>query len=302
MALAYIRPRESTHDAKVLAWVDLASQRVFALDGTLAGLLQTNAEERARDITAMRQQSSVSLSFDEVSFLAPVDEQEIWAAGVTYERSRDARMEESTQVDVYALVYDAERPEIFFKAPAWRAVGEFQPIAIRHDSTWDVPEPELALVIDTHGEIAGYTVGNDVSSRSIEGENPLYLPQAKMFSGSCALGPWIVLPDELPDPLDLAIRLRIERDGNEHWSGQTSTRQFHRSLDDLVSCLYAALDFPAGSVLMTGTGIVPPSEFTLESGDTVTIEIDDIGSLTNHVYRLGERHSNERGGTSHRLG
>ncbi len=291
MALAYVRPRESTHDAKVLAWIDLDSRRVFSLDGTLSELLKLAAHERSRHITALRQRSEVSLPVEDVFFLAPVDEQEIWAAGVTYERSRDARMEESTAEDFYARVYDAERPEIFFKAPAWRCVGDFQPIAIRHDSTWDVPEPELGLVIDSHGEIAGYTIGNDVSSRSIEGENPLYLSQAKIFSGSCALGPWIILPDELGDPLDLTIRLRIERDGAEQWRGQTSTRQFHRSLDDLVSYLYSALDFPAGSVLLTGTGIIPPSEFTLESGDTVTIEIDGIGSLTNHVYRLPERRS-----------
>ncbi|HEX5166114.1 MAG TPA: fumarylacetoacetate hydrolase family protein [Thermomicrobiales bacterium] len=292
MALAYVRPRESTFDAKVLAWVDLASQRVFALDGTLAGLLRLSPDERSRQINALRQQADANLALDEVAFLAPVDEQEVWAAGVTYERSRDARMEESSVDDVYARVYDAERPEIFFKAPAWRCVGDFQPVAIRHDSTWDVPEPELALVIDSEGTIAGYTVGNDVSSRSIEGENPLYLPQAKMFSGSCALGPWIVLANELHDPLALDIRLRIERDGQPHWSGQTSTRSFHRSLDQLVECLYSALDFPAGAVLMTGTGIVPPSEFTLESGDTVSIEIDGIGTLTNHVYRLPERSAN----------
>jgi len=289
MALAYIRPRESTHDAKVLAWVDLDSQRVFALDGTLADLLRLEADDRTRQITQLRQQAGVSLTLDEVFFLAPVDEQEVWAAGVTYERSRDARMEESTEEDVYARVYDAERPEIFFKAPAWRCVGDHQPIAVRHDSNWDVPEPELALVIDTNGDIAGYTIGNDVSSRSIEGENPLYLPQAKIYSGSAALGPWIVLADEVSDPLTLAITVRIERDGNEHWSGQTSTSQFHRSLDDLVRCLYSALDFPAGSVLMTGTGVVPPSDFTLESGDNVTIEIEGIGKLTNQVYRLEER-------------
>jgi 2-dehydro-3-deoxy-D-arabinonate dehydratase len=291
MALAYVRPRESTHDAQVLAWVDLDSRHVFLLDGTLRELLSWDLDERSRRINELRQHATVSLSFEEVTFLAPVDEQEIWAAGVTYERSRDARMEESTQEDVYARVYDAERPEIFFKSAAWRCVGEYQPIAIRHDSTWDVPEPELALIIDTHGSIAGYTIGNDVSSRSIEGENPLYLPQAKLFSGSCALGPWIMLPSELDDPLDLEIRLRIERDGNEHWSGQTSTRQFHRALDELVDCLYSALDFPAGTVLMTGTGIIPPSEFTLETGDNVTIEIDGIGTLTNHVYRLPERKS-----------
>lgn len=292
MALAYIRPRESIHDAKVLAWVDRESQRAFTLDGTLRELLARDAEERSRRINDLRQHAAASLPLDEVAFLAPVDEQEIWAAGVTYERSRDARMEESAQEDVYARVYDAARPEIFFKAPAWRCAGDFQPVAIRHDSSWDVPEPELAIVIDSHGAIAGYTIGNDLSSRSIEGENPLYLPQAKMFSGSCALGPWIVLPSELDDPIGLGIRLRIERDGSEHWNGQTSTRHFHRSLADLVECLYAALDFPAGAVLLTGTGIVPPSEFSLEAGDTVKIEIDGIGALTNHVYRLPERRSN----------
>lgn len=292
MALAYVRPRESTHDATVLAWVDLDSRHVFLLDGTLEELLTVDSDGRSRRLNELRHNASVSLPFNEVAFLAPVDEQEIWAAGVTYERSRDARMEESTQEDVYARVYDAERPEIFFKTPAWRCVGDFQPVAIRHDSTWDVPEPELALVIDSQGTIAGYTIGNDVSSRSIEGENPLYLPQAKLFSGSCALGPWIMLSSELPNPLNLGITLRIERDGNEHWRGKTSTRQFHRSLDELVTCLYSALDFPAGSVLLTGTGIIPPSEFTLEAGDNVTIEIDGIGTLTNHVYRLPERRIN----------
>lgn len=293
MALAYVRPRESTHDAKILSWVDRDAGRVFALDGTLAELLRLDADERSRRINALRQGSTVSLPVEDVFFLAPVDEQEVWAAGVTYERSRDARMEESSQEDLYARVYDAERPEIFFKAPAWRCVGDHQPVAIRHDSSWDVPEPELALVIDTNGEIAGYTIGNDVSSRSIEGDNPLYLPQAKIYSGSCALGPWILLPSELPDPLALDIRLRIERGGDEYWTGQTSTSQFHRPLDALVECLYSALDFPAGSVLLTGTGIVPPSEFTLESGDSVTIEIDGIGTLTNHVYRLPDRHEND---------
>lgn len=292
MALAYIRPRESTHDAKLLGWVDVDSQRVFILDGTLSELLGMEPEDRSRRIVEMRQQSETNLPIDEVTFLAPVDDQEIWAAGVTYERSRDARMEESTQVDVYAKVYDAARPEIFFKAAAWRCIGDHQPVAIRSDSSWDVPEPELALVIDTNGTIAGYTIGNDVSSRSIEGENPLYLPQAKMFTGSCSLGPWIMLPDEMTDPLDLEIRLTIERDGKSHWTGQTSTRQFHRSLDDLVQCLYSAFDFPDGTVLLTGTGIIPPSEFTLQSGDTVTIDIPGIGTLTNPVYRLPQRATN----------
>jgi 2-dehydro-3-deoxy-D-arabinonate dehydratase len=203
-------------------------------------------------------------------------------------------MEESTQVDVYARVYEAERPEIFFKAPAQRCVGPFEPIAIRPDSTWNVPEPELALVIDAYGEVAGFTVGNDVSSRAIEGENPLYLPQAKIYTASCALGPWIVQRDEISDVMALGIRLRIERDGRERWSGETSTARIHHPLAELVECLYAALDFPSGAVLMTGTGIVPPADFTLEAGDGVTVEIDGIGTLTNHVYQLERRQAGDR--------
>jgi 2-dehydro-3-deoxy-D-arabinonate dehydratase len=284
--LCYFRPRESAHDSRVFGWVDQQSRTILALEGSLAELLRLDATERARRIRTLRQHPEFSLPLDAAFLLAPVDEQEIWAAGVTYERSRDARMEESTQEDAYSRVYDAERPEIFFKSAAWRCAGPFEPVGIRHDSAWDVPEPELALVIDTDGRVAGYTIGNDVSSRSIEGENPLYLPQAKMYTASCALGPWITLAEELDDPLDLNIRLRIERDGAEFWSGQASTRQFHRSLDELVGCLYSAMDFPAGTILLTGTGIVPPSEFTLEAGDLVTIEIDGLGTLTNHVYRL----------------
>jgi 2-dehydro-3-deoxy-D-arabinonate dehydratase len=223
----------------------------------------------------------------ETQLLAPVDEQEIWAAGVTYERSRDARMEESSQQDVYDKVYDAQRPELFFKAPAWRSVGPDAEIAIRDDSDWDVPEPELAVVLDAFGAIAGYTVGNDVSSRSIEGENPLYLPQAKMFADSCALGPWIMLPDELPDVNNLGIALTIERPDASLWQSSASTRQLHRSLDELIEYLCRALEFPAGAVLLTGTPIVPPSAFTLKPGDVVRIEIDGIGTLTNPVRRLG---------------
>jgi 2-dehydro-3-deoxy-D-arabinonate dehydratase len=167
-------------------------------------------------------------------------------------------------------------------------MGPFEPVAIRHDSTWDVPEPELAVVFDGQGRIAGYSVGNDVSSRSIEGENPLYLPQAKTYTSSCALGPWIIPVGEV-DPGNRSIRLSIERGGEQYWYGETSTSQLHRSLDDLGDALFSALDFPNGVVLLTGTGIVPPAEFTLESGDVVTVDISGIGTLVNHVYRLSPK-------------
>ena len=287
-ALCYFHARESAHDAPALGWVDVHSQSVAAMHGSLSDLLRMEPIDRNVAIQAARETATLTFGLDDVTLHAPVDRQDIWPAGVTYLRSRDARMEESTQEDVYQRVYDAERPEVFFKATAERCVGPFGAVAIRHDSTWDVPEPELAVVFDAHGRSAGYTVGNDVSSRSIEGENPLYLPQAKIYIASCALGPWIVPAGQI-DPLDLAIRVAIERDGREHWSGETSTNQLRRSLEELGDCMFAAMDFPHGAVLLTGTGIVPPSEFTLEEGDTVTIDIALIGTLVNHVYRLTPR-------------
>jgi 2-dehydro-3-deoxy-D-arabinonate dehydratase len=225
-------------------------------------------------------------SLDAVRLTAPIDRQEIWAAGVTYLRSRDARMEESTQEDVYERVYDAERPELFLKATPNRISGPGEPIAIRGDSTWDVPEPELALVLNRDGETVGYTVGNDVSSRSIEGDNPLYLPQAKVYAKCAAVGPVISLAWELTDTSDLTIRLVIRRDGADLFDGSTSTSQIHRPLDELVGFLRRHNEFPHGVILMTGTGIIPPSEFTLEDDDEVEITIDGIGSLTNPVVRL----------------
>jgi 2-dehydro-3-deoxy-D-arabinonate dehydratase len=222
-----------------------------------------------------------------VTLLAPVDQQEVWASGVTYLRSRDARMEESTQKSVYDLVYDAERPELFLKATPSRVSGPGQPIAVRRDSTWDVPEPELALALNPSGEILGFTIGNDVSSRSIEGENPLYLPQAKVYSKCAALGPVVVLASEIGDPNSLGITLTIRRGGAEHFTGSTSTNQIHRKLDELVEYLFRDNEFPYGAYLMTGTGIIPPSEFTLEHGDDVEIVIEKIGSLRNPVVRLG---------------
>ena len=221
-----------------------------------------------------------------VMLVAPVDAQEVWAAGVTYLRSRNARMEESSQSDVYDRVYDADRPEIFLKATPSRVVGPDDAVGIRSDSGWDVPEPELVLLVNAGGEVVGYTIGNDVSSRSIEGENPLYLPQAKVYARSAGLGPVVVLTDEIPDPSDLPIKLEIMRGGEVLFSEETGTSRMHRTFDDLVTYLFRANAFPAGVFLMTGTGIVPPSEFTLHDGDTVTITIDPIGALTNQVVRI----------------
>ncbi|WP_116199306.1 fumarylacetoacetate hydrolase family protein [Amycolatopsis circi] len=217
---------------------------------------------------------------------APVDDDtEVWAAGVTYEVSREARMEESGDADVYARVYEAERPELFFKSVGHRVRGPGEPIGVREDSTWDVPEPELALMCNANAEIVGYTIVNDVSSRSIEGENPLYLPQAKMYRGSCAAGPWIVSAQEIPDPYALGITVEIHRGGELRWAGETSTARLHRRLADLVSWLYRGDVFPRGAVLATGTSAVPGPDVTLEADDEVTIMIEGIGTLRNPVRR-----------------
>jgi 2-dehydro-3-deoxy-D-arabinonate dehydratase len=220
----------------------------------------------------------------DVELLAPVDGRtEVWAAGVTYETSRAARVEESERdATVYERVYAAERPELFFKSAAWRVVGPGGRVGIRSDSTVDVPEPELAVVVNAHGEIVGYTIGNDMSSRSIEGENPLYLPQAKVYHGACALGPWIRPAWEVADPYALDIELTIGRDGGTAWSGRASTGQLHRRLDDLVGYLMRGDVHPDGVVLSTGTCLVPP--FSLAPGDTVDITIAEIGTLRGTVY------------------
>ncbi len=254
--------------------------------GTLAGALALSLADLRMAVEAAAGEASVPLA--SVELAAPVDYQEVWAAGVTYLRSRDARMEESTQQDVYAQVYDAERPEVFLKATPDRVSSPGEPIAIRGDSTWDVPEPEVALLINAGGEIAGYTVGNDVSSRSIEGENPLYLPQAKIYRACAALGPVVALPWEIEDPRSLAINLEIHRDGALFFSGESSTGQMHRTFEDLAAWLRRcqAELFGWGVILMTGTGIIPPSEFTLEAGDEVRITVGGIGTLTNPVVRL----------------
>jgi 2-dehydro-3-deoxy-D-arabinonate dehydratase len=221
---------------------------------------------------------------DRAHWLAPVDEQDVWAAGVTYERSRVARQEEAADGgDVYARVYTAKRPEIFFKARGRWVVGANGEVGIRRDATWNVPEPELALVFNPQMEIVGVTVGNDMSSRDIEGENPLYLPQAKIYTASCALGPGIAinaLGDAWPEA---GIHLKIARGGAVVFSGETHTRQIRRRPLELAGYLGHSLDFPDGAVLLTGTGVVPPENFTLAAGDVVTVTIDGVGALTNTV-------------------
>jgi len=208
--------------------------------------------------------------------LAPIEnDQEVWACGVTYSRSRDAREAETDVKDVYEKVYEAKRPELFFKAIGWRVAGHNSTIRIRKDSLWDVPEPELTLVINSLGEIVGYCVGNDVSSRNIEGENPLYLPQAKMYDGSCAIGPGIVI-SSVDKIRDLPIKLEIERDGDIIFEDQIKSSQMKRSLEELASYLTMEMTFPNGAFLMTGTGIIPSEEFSLSVGDKVKITINSL--------------------------
>lgn len=223
-------------------------------------------------------------------YLSPVEDgQEVWAAGVTYLRSRVEREAESTVSDVYAKVYDADRPELFFKSVGWRTVGHEQRVRIRRDSAWNVPEPELTLVINRHLEIVGYTVGNDVSSRSIEGENPLYLPQAKTYDGSCAIGPSIVLASE-EEMTNLPIHISIFRDKQEVFAGDASTSQIKRSLGELVAFLGRESTFPHGVFLMTGTGIVPPHDYSMMLGDEVHIRIGElmlVNSVDNDFVRNG---------------
>lgn len=217
--------------------------------------------------------------------LPPLQSQEIWAAGVTYLRSREARMEEakdSGAADFYAKVYEAERPEIFFKSTAARAVGDGGQVRIRRDAKWNVPEPELTLFANSNGNIVAYTIGNDMSSRDIEGENPLYLPQAKCYDHSAAIGPCLYVP-ATPIDANTAISMRISRKGEEVFAGQININQMKRTHTELIDYLFREMSFPQGVFLMTGTCLVPPNEFTLAEQDVVTIQIEGIGTLTNTV-------------------
>ena len=238
---------------------DIKKSLSLKADEFIAALLQMKTDETAAG-----------------DILSPIEyDHEVWACGVTYSRSRDAREAETDIKNVYDMVYDARRPELFFKAIGWRVKGTLAPIRVRKDSHWNVPEPELALFINSSGEILGYCAGNDVSSRNIEGENPLYLPQAKMYDGSCALGPGICLAD-LKQMENLPILLEIERDGKIIFKGETSTSQIKRSFEELVSYLFMEMTFPFGAFLLTGTGIIPDEEFSLSVGDRVIITIDQL--------------------------
>jgi 2-dehydro-3-deoxy-D-arabinonate dehydratase len=254
----------------------------WALDGrylppefTLEGLLGLSAGGNSLEGLSVEGEAKGPL-------LAPIEPaQEVWASGVTYLVSREARMFESEEAEIYAKVYDAQRPELFFKAVGWRVVGHKEPVRVRRDSRWNVPEPELVLVLNEGMEIVGYTAGNDVSSRDIEGENSLYLPQAKIYDGGCSLGPGIVIggPDSMRG---LPIRMRVSRGGEPVFEGEISTSQMKRPLEELAQYLGRELSFPAGTFLMTGTSLVPPEDFNLSPGDLVEISVGEL-TLENEV-------------------
>jgi 2-dehydro-3-deoxy-D-arabinonate dehydratase len=270
-------------------WGWLEDETVYPLaDQDVLDLLQG---ERGKTLAGLSQTAirSQSLRVSEVKLCAPLIEgMEVWAAGVTYESSKLARMSESAGGgNFYAKVYAAQRPELFFKATPNRTVGDNDEVRIRADSRWNVPEPELAALISANGAILGYTIGNDMSSRDIEGENPLYLPQAKVYCGSCSLGPTVVPAEQITEN-DLTIQLRICRGGEPVFSGQTSTARMRRSVADLASWLFRENRFPVGVILLTGTGIIPPDEFTLQAADEIEIEIRGIGSLRNRVAQMKE--------------
>ncbi len=242
-------------------------------------------QENLFDIITADIQSLSEISWNKEGILAPIQNQEIWASGVTYMRSREARMDESKDsggADFYAKVYEAERPELFFKSTAARCVGTGEKVRIRKDSKWNVPEPELTLFINSSGKIVGYTIGNDMSSRDIEGENPLYLPQAKSYDKAAAIGPCLYVPKE-EISLDTQISIEILREGKSMFSGNIAINRIKRKLTDLAHYLFREMSFPNGAFLMTGTGIVPDNDFTLLSGDVVNITIEGIGTLSNEV-------------------
>lgn len=260
--------------------VEQGPATLLAANWTIDGLLAAGAGALEAALAGAHAGSAL-----DSEILAPVENQEVWAAGVTYERSRDARIAESNAPSVYDQVYEAARPELFLKSVGWRVRGPGQSVGIRADSTWDVPEPELALVIAADGSIVGYTIGNDMSSRSIEGDNPLYLPQAKIYASACAIGPGIVPASVAQPPFD--IRVDILRDGATVVSEGTSSGRLKRTPEELAGYLTRALDFPVGAFLLTGTGAVPGPEFTLRGGDVVRISIPGLGKLENPVVVVG---------------
>ncbi|XZE21732.1 fumarylacetoacetate hydrolase family protein [Pirellulaceae bacterium SH449] len=271
------------------AVVRIVDNSVSKLDAASAGLVSLQdllSHPELETLAATLPAVGEPLSVDDCCWLPPIDHQEVWAAGVTYKRSQTARMEESeAAASCYDRVYTAARPEIFFKATPHRCSGQGGPVRIRVDATWNVPEPELALVISRDGKIVGYTIGNDMSSRDIEGDNPLYLPQAKLYNQCCGLGPWVVLASAMPERSSIGIHLSIHRAGAEVFCGKTSVAEMARNLEDLVEWLLKDNDMPNGAFLLTGTGVVPDSNFTLAPGDQVHISIDGIGTLSNTVVQ-----------------
>jgi len=263
------------------------NDRVHPIAGAdLASLLRLSEGELRQQLGAAAAGESLSLS--ELTLLAPIDGRtEVWGAGVTYFRSREARMEESKFDRVYLDVYDADRPELFFKSVAWRVLGDGASGGMRHDSTDSIPEPEVAIVVNSSAEIVGAVICNDFTSRSIEAENPIYLPQAKTFTGSCALSSEIVPWGELDHPDDLTISLDIQRSGSTWFEGSASTSAMKRSYQELVTWLFAAMEFPDGVVLSTGTCIVPELGQSLIEGDEVTVRVDQLGSLTTTMASSG---------------
>ncbi len=268
--------------------VGLVTEDSALLDLTPAGITRLfpllEKESPVAQLNQLAEQNLPQIALSEVQLCAPVERQEVWGAGVTYLRSKTARMEESNfSASAYDKVYSAERPEIFFKSLAEKVAATGEEVGIRSDARWNVPEPELALVLNSKGKIAGYTVGNDMSSRDIEGENLLYLPQAKTYHRSCALGPWMTLGATEAEARQWTIQLEIRRDGQRVFAGETSVAQIKRRFEELASFLFRCQRFPYGAVLLTGTGIVPPASFTLQPGDGVGIEITGIGFLQNTV-------------------
>jgi 2-dehydro-3-deoxy-D-arabinonate dehydratase len=253
-------------------------------EASLTELLHSN--DPSGKIRGLLATSERTFPIHSVRVLAPLDEQEVWGAGVTYERSKVAREQESDQAaSFYDLVYRADRPELFFKASPSRVVGPGQPIRVRRDSSWCVPEPELALVLSPTLALVGFTAGNDVSARDIEGENPLYLPQAKVYDSCCALGPSITLAEAMPPVASIRIHMEIERDGITVYEGVASVARMARRFEELIDWLGRENRFPSGVILLTGTGIVPPDDFSLRAGDLVRIAIDGIGTLANPVIQ-----------------
>ncbi len=266
-------------EGDVIEVLDLASSPYFSLSAILAADAPSAAVSKI-------DRTGEKIPVSEARLLAPIDTQEVWAAGVTYKRSQTARMEESeAAASCYDRVYNSPRPEIFFKATPHRVRGTGAPLRIRKDASWNVPEPELALVLSPDLRIVGFTIGNDMSSRDIEGDNPLYLPQAKMYDQCCGLGPWITLADAMPQRDAIEITLSIVRAGEQVFAGQTSVREMARGFEELVEWLGRDNSFPAGAFLLTGTGIVPDSDFTLAAGDSVEIDISGIGRLVNSIIQ-----------------